>query len=218
MSEAREKESDSPAQSPRGEPTVSSIFSERWPRFFYRLIGVAALATLGCQSTPVDLSPGPAGLRMPRPGPPAESFEDSLTGGEVFAMYCNQCHNARYLGERPFFNYENIAAHMRVRACMTGKEYEKLLEFLRRWHDVPSPTPPVETSPKRLIFSQPIAELRDEISPQANPAALAQPAPGQPNAQPQPAPAQGNPQPIPAPARAIPAPAGRQAAVPQPGN
>ncbi|MGO9468541.1 MAG: hypothetical protein ACLQIB_49040 [Isosphaeraceae bacterium] len=152
---------------------MSSILSQRWPRFFYRVIGVAALATLGCQSTPVDLSPGPARLRMPRPGRPAESFEDSLTGGEVFAMYCNQCHNARYLGERPFFNYENIAAHMRVRACMTGKEYEKLLEFLRRWHDVPSPTPPVEPSPKRLIFSQPIAELREEKPPEAQPAAAA---------------------------------------------
>ena len=77
-------------------------------------------------------------------------------------MYCNQCHNARALGERPFSNYQNVAAHMRVRANLTGTEYAKLIEFLRRWHDVPPPTPPVEPSPKRLIFPQPIAELRDE--------------------------------------------------------
>jgi hypothetical protein len=123
---------------------------------------------------------------MPRPGEDAKSFEDSLTGGEVFSMYCNQCHNARALAERPFANYQNVAAHMRVRAQFTGEEYEKLLEFMRRWHDVPQPNPPVESSPKRLIFGQPVAELHDEIAPQYQPA---------PDAQPQPAPAGGQPQP-----------------------
>jgi len=99
---------------------------------------------------------------MPRPGGDAESFEDSLTGGEVFSMYCNQCHNARSLGERPFSNYQNVAAHMRVRANLTGTEYAKLMEFLRRWHDVGPPHPPIETTPKRFIFSQPIPELKEE--------------------------------------------------------
>jgi len=55
-----------------------------------------------------------------------------------------------------------VASHMRVRANLTGKEYAKLMEFLRRWNDVPPPTPPLEPSPKRLIFSQPINELRDQ--------------------------------------------------------
>ena len=55
---------------------------------------------------------------------------------------------------------------MRVRANLTGKEYAKLMEFLRRWNDVPLRTPPPETGPKRLIFSQPINELRPQ--PQAN--------------------------------------------------
>jgi hypothetical protein len=193
MADAPEKDNDSPAQPRRGEPTVSSIFSESWPRFFFPLMGVAALATLGCQSTPIDLANGPAPLRIPRPGKHAQSFEDSLTGGEVFSMYCNQCHNARTLAERPFFNYENVMAHMRVRANLTGVEYEKLLEFLRRWQDVTAPTPPVEPSPKRVIFPQPIAELHDEVAPQAEPAAGAQPAPGRADAQPLPAPMQGNP-------------------------
>ena len=58
------------------------------------------------------------------------------------------------------------------------------MTFLRRWHDVPSPTPPVEPSPKRLIFSQPVAELREEIAPEPKSAAAGQPAA---NAQPQPA-------------------------------
>jgi len=187
-------------------------------------MSVAALATLGCQSTPIDLTKGPAPLRIPRPGGQSQSFEDSLTGGEVFSMYCNQCHNARALAERPFLNYENVIAHMRVRANLTGKEYEKMLAFLRRWHDVPAPTPPVDPSPKAVTFPQPIAELRDEILPEAKPAAAAQPAqaPGNAGAQPQPAPAPRNAQPAPAAAGGLPAPlpapAGPQLSAPPAGN
>jgi hypothetical protein len=51
---------------------------------------------------------------------------------------------------------------MRVRANLTGKEYAKLMEFFRRWNDVPQPTPPNTPAPSRLIFSQPIAELKPE--------------------------------------------------------
>jgi hypothetical protein len=42
------------------------------------------------------------------------SYEDSLTGGQVFAMYCSYCHNAPNLSERNFANFQNVAAHMRV--------------------------------------------------------------------------------------------------------
>jgi hypothetical protein len=169
---------------------VATILSRSTGRWILGFAGLVGFGAFGCQSTPINLSQGPASLRMPRPGQDGATFEDSLTGGEVFAMYCNQCHNARALGERPFVNYQNVAAHMRVRANITGVEYAKLLEFLRRWHDIPAPTPPIEepSSPKRLIFSQPIAELREEIAPRAQPAAGAQP-------QPAPAPA---PAPLPA--------------------
>ena len=130
------------------------------------LVATGVLATPGCYHTPVDTSEyaqGPAPLRMPSPAKEAEAcgcYEDSLTGGQVFAMYCGYCHNAPSLAERPFSNFKNVAAHMRVRANLTGKEYAKLVEFLQRWHDVPPPNPPVEPSPKRFIFSQPIPELR----------------------------------------------------------
>jgi hypothetical protein len=137
------------------------------------LVGLGLVAVVaGCVHSPIDLSKGPAPWRIPRPGPDEPTYEDSLTGGEVFSMYCNQCHNARALGERPFANYQNVAAHMRVRANFTGKEYEKLLAFLRRWHDVPDPSPTFEPSPKRLIPPQPINELREEITapPTAQPA------------------------------------------------
>jgi hypothetical protein len=146
---------------------------------------------------------------MQRPGGHAESFEDSLTGGEVFSMYCNQCHNVRALGERPFGNFQNVAAHMRVRAQLTGEEYEKVLEFMRRWHDVPAPTPAPEPSPKRLIPPQPITELRDQIAPQTTPEAGAQPRPARApaGAQPQPAAPPPGAQPAPVPIEPLPAPA-----------
>lgn len=129
-----------------------------------------ALSLLGCFRTRPDLTPlgqGPAPRRMPSPARQAEascSYEDSLTGGQVFSMYCSQCHNSRPLSERPFAHYQNVAAHMRVRANLTGKEYAKLMEFLRRWHDIPAPTPSDAASPKRFTFGQPIAELRNQTT------------------------------------------------------
>jgi hypothetical protein len=101
---------------------------------------------------------------MPSPAKEGcDCYEDSLTGGQIFTMYCGYCHNAASLAERPFSNYQNVAAHMRVRANLTGKEYAKLVAWLRRWHDVPPPTnPPVEQGPTRFFFSRPIAELRNQ--------------------------------------------------------
>jgi hypothetical protein len=104
-------------------------------------------------------------MPSPEQSEAASSYEDSLTGGQVYTMYCAECHNYRPLSERPFSNFKNVAVHMRVRANLTGKEYAKLVEFLHRWHDVPPPTPPEGPSPKRFEFSQPIPELRDQKAP-----------------------------------------------------
>jgi hypothetical protein len=125
------------------------------------LIGSGGFVATACQNTQVDRTEGPAPLRMPPPGGEPESFEDAITGGEVFTMYCNQCHNARSLMERPYAFYQNAFAHMRVRANLTGKEYAKLVAFLQRVQDIPPPKPPVDPSPKRFVPSQPIAELRE---------------------------------------------------------
>jgi len=147
------------------------------------------LVVAGCTHTPVDtseLAQGPAPLRMPSPAREAEaghSYEDSLTGGQIFTMYCSYCHNAPSLAERPFSSYRNVVTHMRVRANLTGKEYARLMEFLRRWNNVPPPNPPLEPSAKRLIFSQPIPELRPEAPEKAAPKAGPQlPPQGQPQA------------------------------------
>src|SRR5438067_4709069 len=141
---------------------------------------------IGCYNTPIATSEydqGPAPLRMPSPetaGANCDCYEDSLTGGQVFTMYCSYCHNAPALAERPFSNYQNVAAHMRVRANLTGKEYAKLLEFLQRWADVPEAKTPLEPSPTRLTFSQPMNELRPDlpaniVPPDAKPAEAKKP-------------------------------------------
>lgn len=128
------------------------------------LAGVVTLA--GCYHSEIETSEyeqGPAPRRLPSPEKEAAAcgcYEDSLTGGQVFKMYCSYCHNAPNLGERSFANFKNVAAHMRVRANLTGKEYAKLMEFLGRWHDVPPHAGVPEPSPKRLTFSQPMSELR----------------------------------------------------------
>jgi hypothetical protein len=88
----------------------------------------------------------------------------------VFSMYCGYCHNAPSLAERNFANFKNVATHMRVRANLTGREYAKLMEFLQRWNDVPPHNPPQEPSPKRLVFTQPLNELRDQQSSDKAPA------------------------------------------------
>jgi hypothetical protein len=141
----------------------------------FGLIIAGVLIPLGCYHAPIDTSEhaeGPAPRRMPSPGVDDEGcgcYEDSLTGGQIFTMYCSYCHNAPNLAERPFSNYKNVASHMRVRANLTGKEYAKLMVWLRRWHDVPPPHPPIAPSPKRFIYSAPIAELRPETPKQPPP-------------------------------------------------
>jgi hypothetical protein len=146
------------------------------------LLASAGLLVAGCFHTPVetsDLAVGPAPRRMPSPAREEEActYEDSLTGGQVFEMYCSYCHNAPNLSERNFANFKNVASHMRVRANLTGKEYAKLMEFLRQWNDVPPQNPPIEPSPKRFIFSQPLNELKPaETKPGDNAEQLGPPA------------------------------------------
>jgi hypothetical protein len=142
-----------------------------WGGVLCVLLAVAGLSVVGCHNTPFDLEQGPAPLRLPPPDKHCDGscYEDSLMGGQVFSMYCAACHDARPLAERPFSNYKNVALHMRVRANMTGKEYAKLMVFLRRWNDIPLPSPETPSSPKKLIFSQPIQELRPTEQPEEAP-------------------------------------------------
>jgi hypothetical protein len=129
--------------------------------------GLAAVAGAGCGAVPSahtvsrNYSLGEAPVDLPGDGRHGH-HDDCVAGGKLFKMYCGACHNARPLSERPFSNHEVATAHMREQAYLTGKEYRQLIHFLRRWHDVGPPTPDVEPSPKKLMFSQPIPELRSK--------------------------------------------------------
>jgi hypothetical protein len=129
-----------------------------WP------VAVFVALIAGCETPSAHTVSRNYGLRgdvpVDPPGPPAASEDDCAAGGVLYKNYCGSCHNARPLGERPLSNYNVAVAHMRGQAYLTGKEYRQIIMFLRRWHDVGPPTPPVGPSPKRGVFSQPISELR----------------------------------------------------------
>jgi hypothetical protein len=145
------------------------------------LAGVVALAA-GCETpSPHTISRNYSlreGLPVDPPRRPSGAQDDCAAGGQLFKQYCGSCHNARPLGERPFSNYHVAMTHMRDQAYLTGKEYRQLMYFLRRWDNVGPPTPAVETSPKRLTFSQPIGELRGETAPARPPDAPPPSGPG----------------------------------------
>src|SRR5262249_12554638 len=139
------------------------------------LVAATVALTGGCETPSPHTMSRNYSLREGLPvDPPREvtgEFDDAAAGGQLFKMYCGSCHNARPLGERPFSNYHVALTHMRDQAYLTGKEYRQIMYFLRRWHDVGPPTPPVEPSPKRFVFSQPIPELRPESPGAGTPAA-----------------------------------------------
>ena len=145
------------------------------------LVLAGLLVVLGCYHTPINTSvDSPAPLQAPPLGQEAHghgNYEDSLTGGQVFTMYCGYCHFARSLAERPFANYKTAAAHMRVVADLTGKEHAKLLEFMRRFHDIPAAGHEETPAPTRFFFSREINELRDQ-QPKTGPDLPGGPRPG----------------------------------------
>jgi hypothetical protein len=149
-------------------------------------------------------------LPVDPPGPPPDAADECANGGKLFKLYCGSCHNARPLSERPFSNYSVAVAHMRNQAYLTGKEYRQIIMFLRRADNVGPPTPPVGPSPKRLIYSQPISQLRGEAgsgaaAPPTEAAGPWQP-PGPAESPPAPAPRGGGRAPAQPPAAGLPAP------------
>jgi hypothetical protein len=70
---------------------------------------IVALALGGC-----------AGEGAPRKG-----------AAQVWAENCNRCHNYRPPGEFSDAQWEVIGHHMRVRANLTAKEHQTIVEFLK---------------------------------------------------------------------------------------
>jgi hypothetical protein len=150
-------------------------------RWFGLIAGAVAIVA-GCQTpSPHTISRNYTkreGIPVDPPRILEPAQDDCAAGGRLFKQYCGSCHNARPLGERPFSNYHVALTHMRDQAYLTGKEYRQLMYFLRRWDNVGPPTPPVEPSPKRLVFAQPIAELRGQAAASSPPAAPPPTGPG----------------------------------------
>jgi hypothetical protein len=129
--------------------------------FFATVAGICGCETLSPHTITKNVSLRPD-LRQDPPRHGNTEDQDCIEGGRLYKYYCGSCHNARPLGERPFSNYHVAVAHMRGQAYLTGEEYRQIIVFLRRWQDLGPATPPVPPSPKRLTFSQPIAELRKD--------------------------------------------------------
>ncbi len=134
------------------------------------VVAAALAATLsftgGCETPSAHTTTRNFGLRedvpVDPPGPDSDDDIGCAEGGRLWKQYCGSCHNARPLGERPFSNYHVAISHMRSQAYLTGEEYRQIIAFVRRWQDVGPATPPVDPSPKRFQFSQPVSELRGE--------------------------------------------------------
>ena len=83
------------------------------------------------------------------------SYDQRVDGGTLYKQHCNRCHNGRPLSERSFAQNEVSLAHMRNFSGLTGQEYRKIVQYMRRWHGVGPATPDVEATPKRFIFNDP---------------------------------------------------------------
>lgn len=96
--------------------------------------------------------------RMPNEAPNEATglkYDQRVDGGTLYKQHCSRCHNARPLSERSFAQNEVSLAHMRDFAGLTGEEYRKIVQYMRRWHGVGPPTPDVEAAPKRFFFNYP---------------------------------------------------------------
>src|SRR5262249_7636724 len=145
-----------------------SILERPKPRLSWHWLACAVLLAFapGCETPSAHTFSRNFGLREDLGFDPADNpsrYEDGRAeGGRLFKTYCGSCHNARPLSERPFAYYQVAVAHMRDQAYLTGKEYRQIIMFLRPADDVGPRTPRVGPSPKRLVFSHPIADPRGE--------------------------------------------------------
>jgi hypothetical protein len=144
------------------------VMDRRRQRLRTALAAVIVVLVAGCEAiSPHTISRNYSQrehLPVDPPRRPSGTYDDFVAGGRLFQQYCGSCHNARPLSERPFSNYHVALTHMRDQAYLTGKEYRQLIVFLRRMDNVGPPTPEVEPSPKKMVFSQPISELKGESS------------------------------------------------------
>jgi hypothetical protein len=95
---------------------TTSTLASRLPLPSLLLAGGMLLA-VACSSTPGDQEGAT---------PLAEK-----SGSELWAQNCRRCHNFRSPSEFSDSEWDAAMFHMRVRANLTGHEYEAILQFLK---------------------------------------------------------------------------------------
>ncbi len=55
----------------------------------------------------------------------------SLSGSELYAVYCNRCHSERYATEFTAGQWQTIMIHMRVRANIPADQAREILKYLQ---------------------------------------------------------------------------------------
>jgi hypothetical protein len=64
--------------------------------------------------------------------PPQKPTENkSLSGAQLYAVYCNRCHSERYATEFTAAQWKTIMIHMRVRANIPADQAREILKYLQ---------------------------------------------------------------------------------------
>jgi hypothetical protein len=64
--------------------------------------------------------------------PPQKPTEiKSLSGAQLYAVYCNRCHSERYAIEFTAAHWKTIMIHMRVRANIPAEQAREILKYLQ---------------------------------------------------------------------------------------
>ncbi len=83
------------------------------------LLGLIILLSAGCRT------------KKEKEGGQITSSKIEKGGAQLWAENCTRCHNFRSPGEFSDAQWDTIVHHMRVRANLTAKEHEKIVEFLK---------------------------------------------------------------------------------------
>ncbi len=90
------------------------------------IVGIALL--VGCTSLASD---GTEPSSAHEPVAVQQEQRAEKTGAELWAQWCNRCHNFRSPASLSDSQWNVVLMHMRVRANLTGGEQRAILEYLQ---------------------------------------------------------------------------------------
>jgi len=68
----------------------------------------------------------------PETAPQKPTEKKSLSGADLYAIYCNRCHPERYATEFTAAQWKTIMIHMRVRANIPADQAREILKYLQQ--------------------------------------------------------------------------------------